>query len=349
MQSTSAVSPLSADHSVCHSLVADRYLLLEQMEASSLYRCVDRHTLEEFVCKVVPSSQLHDHLKGYLLLDGNPRFNSIVNVLVAPEKSYILFAPSFGDLHSYVRNVKRLREPEAARLFHQIASIVADCHRNGIVLRDLKLRKFVFKDAERTLLKLETLDDAIVLEDSEDDRLSDKHGCPAYVSPEILYSSKGQYSGKTADCWSLGVILFTMLVGRYPFHDSDPSLLFCKIRRGSFHIPNSLSPLAKCLIRSLLRKEPSERLTAEELLDCKWFKLMSSPNSGYCKYHNSLNSSENPDANRPPFVLLNSCQTPFLIEDKIPADQTVPDLAVSEDTTSSLFCNGMSSVVMSQS
>ncbi len=38
----------------------------------------------------------------------------------------------------------------------------------------------------RTELKLESLEDAVVLEDPQDDILSDKHGCPAYVSPEIL-------------------------------------------------------------------------------------------------------------------------------------------------------------------
>ncbi len=41
---------------------------------------------------------------------------------------------------------------------------------------------FVF----RTELKLESLEDAVVLEAVEEDILSDKHGCPAYVSPEIL-------------------------------------------------------------------------------------------------------------------------------------------------------------------
>ncbi|KFV17260.1 Tribbles 1, partial [Tauraco erythrolophus] len=42
------------------------------------------------------------------------------------------------------------------------------------------------------------------------------------------------------------------LVGRYPFHDSDPSTLFSKIRRGQFCIPDHVSPKARCLIRSLL-------------------------------------------------------------------------------------------------
>jgi tribbles-like protein len=65
----------------------------------------------------------------------------------------------------------------------------------------------------RTHLKLETLEDAVVLEDPDADLLQDKRGCPAYVSPEIL-RSHAQYSGRAADMWSLGVILYTMLVGR---------------------------------------------------------------------------------------------------------------------------------------
>ena len=65
----------------------------------------------------------------------------------------------------------------------------------------------------RTNLKLESLEDAVVLEEMEQDLLSDKHGCPAYVSPEIL-KRDAIYSGRAADMWGLGVMLYTMLVGR---------------------------------------------------------------------------------------------------------------------------------------
>lgn len=123
----------------------------------------------------------------------------------------------------------------------------------------------------RTQLRLDGLEDAYVLEDEYNDRLTDKHGCPAYVSPEILNANES-YSGRSADIWSLGVMLYTMLVGRYPFHDSEATALFGKIRRGQFTIPRNLSSKAKCLIKSILRRDPSERLTSSHVLQHPWIK-----------------------------------------------------------------------------
>lgn len=133
---------------------------------------------------------------------------------------------------------------------------------------------FLFLFSCRTHLVLDNLEDAHILPDPQDDTLQDKHGCPAYVSPEILNPS-GVYSGKQADVWSLGVILYTMLVGRYPFHDAELAKLFAKIRQGLFVVPESLSPLAKCLLYSILRVDPSERLTTEEILCHPWFHSFS--------------------------------------------------------------------------
>ncbi|KAH6937069.1 hypothetical protein HPB50_025476 [Hyalomma asiaticum] len=262
------------------SLVGGRYILLDQLEGSAMYRSINVQTQEEFSCKVIPIDRWQQALAAHLRLDGHDHVNQVEEVLLGQSKCYVFFKRSYGDLHSYVRSKRRLRESEALSLFRQVASAVQACHNAGVVLRDLKLRKFVFEDPERTQIKLETLEDAVVLEDFDDDLLSDKHGCPAYVSPEILSSStSGRYSGRAADCWSLGVMLYTLLVGRYPFHDNDPSALFAKIRRGHFSVPESLSPRARCLVRSLLRRDPSERLTANELLSHPWF-TSSSPSGG---------------------------------------------------------------------
>uniref|UniRef100_A0A2K5W687 Tribbles homolog 1 n=4 Tax=Catarrhini TaxID=9526 RepID=A0A2K5W687_MACFA len=256
------------------SRIAD-YLLLPLAEREHVSRALCIHTGRELRCKVFPIKHYQDKIRPYIQLPSHSNITGIVEVILGETKAYVFFEKDFGDMHSYVRSRKRLREEEAARLFKQIVSAVAHCHQSAVVLGDLKLRKFVFSTEERTQLRLESLEDTHIIK-GEDDALSDKHGCPAYVSPEIL-NTTGTYSGKAADVWSLGVMLYTLLVGRYPFHDSDPSALFSKIRRGQFCIPEHISPKARCLIRSLLRREPSERLTAPEILLHPWFESVLEP------------------------------------------------------------------------
>ncbi|XP_022914158.2 tribbles homolog 2 isoform X1 [Onthophagus taurus] len=250
-----------------YTIIGNKYVLLDTVEGSSMYKCVDIRTKEEYVCKVVPHTN-YSMVGAHYRLDSNSRIASLHEVIVQDKHLYLFFPRTYGDLHSYVRSRKRLRESEAKRLFKQIVETVQVCHENGIVLRDLKLRKFVFTDPERTQLRLESLEDAVVLEDNSD-LLHDKRGCPAYVSPEILKVG-ANYSGKAADMWSLGVIMYTMLVGRYPFNDPDHTVLFAKITKGHFVIPDCISSRARCLIRSLLRKEPSERLVSEDILFHPW-------------------------------------------------------------------------------
>lgn len=108
-----------------------------------------------------------------------------------------------------------------------------------------------------------------MLVDEDNDRLSDRRGCPAYVAPEVLRSGRA-YSGKAADIWSLGVLLYTMLVGRYPFNDAEHASLFAKISRGQFAVPEALSPRARCLVRALLRRDPTERPVAEDVIRHPW-------------------------------------------------------------------------------
>lgn len=100
--------------------------------------------------------------------------------------------------------------------------------------------------------------------------LTDKHGCPAYICPEKLQSDR--YSGKAADLWSLGVILYTLLVGNYPFFDSTPQELFSKVRTGYYQVPEHVSCLARSLISSLLTYDPTQRVSAVAILDHPWFK-----------------------------------------------------------------------------
>ncbi|MGH0155209.1 UNVERIFIED_CONTAM: hypothetical protein FKN15_046719 [Acipenser sinensis] len=94
-------------------------------------------------------ARYQESLAAYFCLSAHENINQIAEILLGEARAYVFFEKSHGDMHSFVRTCKKLREDEAARLFHQIASAVAHCHDSGVVLRDLKLRKFVFKNQDR--------------------------------------------------------------------------------------------------------------------------------------------------------------------------------------------------------
>jgi serine/threonine protein kinase len=59
---------------------------------------------------------------------------------------------------------------------------------------------------------------------------------------------------------------------RYPFNDSEHASLFAKISRGVYVVPECLSSKARCIIRALLRRDPDERITSEDILYHPWLK-----------------------------------------------------------------------------
>ena len=100
----------------------------------------------------------------------------------------------------------------------------------------------------------------------ETDLLKDQRGSPAYISPDVL---QGQpYLGKPSDMWALGVVLFTMLYGQFPFYDSSPQELFNKIKAAEYSIPDDggrVSEDTKNILRKLLVVDPKSRMTATEV------------------------------------------------------------------------------------
>ncbi|KAJ3608948.1 hypothetical protein NHX12_023476 [Muraenolepis orangiensis] len=247
------------------------FLLLPLADRDGVHSAFNTDTGDELVCKVFDMGVYQEKIRAYGTLPPHDNVAPVRDIVLGERRAYVFRDKEHGDLHGLVKGCRRLDEAHARTLFRQVAGAVDHCHHHGLVLGDLKLRKFVFADEKRSHVRLESLEDCRVLEDPRSDAVSDTHGCPAYVSPEVL-SGSAPYSGKMADMWSLGVMLYTMLVGRYPFHDPDPAALFSKIRRGQCCLPEGLSPGAKCLLHSLLRKEPGERLTAGQLLAHPWFR-----------------------------------------------------------------------------
>nr|XP_010303996.1 PREDICTED: serine/threonine-protein kinase 40 isoform X1 [Balearica regulorum gibbericeps] len=169
------------------------------------------------------------------------------------------------NLQHYVIKEKRLSERETVVIFYDVVRVVEALHKKNIVHRDLKLGNMVLnKRTHRITITNFCLGKHLV---SEDDLLKDQRGSPAYISPDVL--SGRPYRGKPSDMWALGVVLFTMLYGQFPFYDSIPQELFRKIKAAEYTIPEDgrVSENTVCLIRKLLVLDPQQRLTASEVLD----------------------------------------------------------------------------------
>jgi len=263
-----------------------------------------------------------DYMKkmhSYFLMSGSDKifgFKEIIhdnNTSTSPiQYIYVIYNKFYGDLHSYMKEKKRLDEVEARHIFSQCVEAVDECHQNGIIVRDIKLKKFVFTDAEKTKIALTNPEDCLILDDdAEDDLIKSQQGCPAYVSPEVLNTNQSKYSGKLSDSWSLGIVLFTLLLGRYPFHHQTITAMFAKIARGKFQIPPStgLSLDAKTLLRSLIRIKPEERLLPSQIHYHNWFKNNDTIQQMHNKFKN-LNAAKK-------FLSNLSSSAPILINNNI--------------------------------
>ncbi|VAH64122.1 unnamed protein product [Triticum turgidum subsp. durum] len=100
-------------------------------------------------------------------------------------------------------------------------------------------------------------------------------GTPAYVAPEVIL--KRGYDGAKADIWSCGVILFVLLAGRLPFHDTNLVLLYKRIARSDYQCPAWFSIDARKLLARLLDPNPNTRITITKLMARTWFQKDSCP------------------------------------------------------------------------
>ncbi|KAG8978788.1 hypothetical protein FRB93_010869 [Tulasnella sp. JGI-2019a] len=176
-----------------------------------------------------------------------------------------------GELYDYLVEKGRLSESETRQIFGELCLALNYVHKLGVVHRDLKLENVLLD--ERCHVKLS---DFGFTREFEQGKLLDTFcGTTGYAAPEMLLCQK--YTGSEVDIWSLGIILYTLLVGTLPFDDDDEDAMRRKIVQGEYEEPEWLSPDARNLIKKLLQKDPSSRPSVPHILGHPWFVQLQLP------------------------------------------------------------------------
>ncbi|XP_073682714.1 serine/threonine-protein kinase pim-1-like [Garra rufa] len=166
------------------------------------------------------------------------------------------------DMHLFWRQHGDLFSEESARHFlRQVIDAAAVCCSRGVFHRDIKMPNLLV-NTETLTVKLIDFGCGDLLKSSAYNTYT---GTAMYSPPE--YYEKGEYHGKEATVWSLGVLLFAMITSLFP-DSSDIGLMDADI-----WFQPGFSDECCHFIRGCLQSNPEKRLYLEEMLDHDWFKL----------------------------------------------------------------------------
>lgn len=189
-----------------------------------------------------------------------------------------------GDLFAALtsRRPSRFQELEAAYVLRQVVDGLTFLHGHNVIHRDVKLENVLVASEQRLRTVMATLFE-VKLTDFGLSKMvglgrSEPHsfvGTRPYMAPEVEDGSAYDFA---SDAWCLGVLLFVLIVGKFPFdrvpkQQSEVDRVVQKARR-------SAGVTAKAVISGLLQLEPAARWTLEALSRTDWLHGDMSPSLG---------------------------------------------------------------------
>ncbi|KAJ6803651.1 CBL-interacting protein kinase 18-like [Iris pallida] len=269
------------------SILLQRYelgRLLGQGNFAKVYHARNLRSAQSVAVKVIDKEKvlrvgLIDQIKreiSVMRLVRHPNIVQLYEVMATKAKIYfVLEYVRGGELFNKIAK-GRLKEDAARKYFQQLISAVDYCHSRGVYHRDLKPENLLLDENGNLKVSdfgLSALSDC----KRQDGLLHTTCGTPAYVAPEVI-NRKG-YDGAKADIWSCGVILFVLLAGYLPFHDSNLMEMYRKIAKGEFKCPNWFPYEVRKLLSKILDPDPSNRISMIKIMENSWFRKGFSENS----------------------------------------------------------------------
>ena len=223
--------------------------------------CRNIKTNKIYVLKILKKSEIirlkqtdHIYSEYHILAFLNHPFIIQLMGVNFDDPKYLYFLLEYipgGELFTLLRKKKMFPLEQAKFYIAHIITIFEYIHSKNIIYRDLKPENILI--TKSGYLKLTDFGFAKYL---DNDKTYTLCGTPEYLAPEIILN-KGH--GKPVDWWTMGILLYEMLIGIDPFSDDDPMAIYQKIVKGKIHFPKDIDKNAKSLIKHLLNGDTTKR------------------------------------------------------------------------------------------
>ena len=215
--------------------------------------------------KLVP--QMNREIEIMYILN-NPHCLRLKNHFEDDNNFYLVMPlASKGQLYRVLKKFRKFDERTAAQILRETIHALQYLHSFNppIIHRDIKPENLLLNEGGRVLLA----DYGWSNFNMEGDIRKTFCGTPEYIAPEMLMK-KGHDT--RVDIWSIGILMFELLSGYSPFVAKTNQELYQNIRRLKIQWPKDMPPLAKNLISKILKLNPLDRPTFDEILNHQWFK-----------------------------------------------------------------------------
>ncbi|WIA22429.1 hypothetical protein OEZ86_008805 [Tetradesmus obliquus] len=176
----------------------------------------------------------------------------------------------------------RYSERYISFLVRSILRFIAQCHAKGIIYRDVKPDNFLFLTPEEDSPLKATDFGLSIRHYSHEPKLTSRSGTPAYMAPELVM----QCYDEKADLWSVGMLGYQLLTGRFPFWEDVRNETLSDVWKAilsneiDWDAPElqPLSAAARDFLERLLQRNPVLRPSAAEALEHPWLAVEGAAN-----------------------------------------------------------------------
>lgn len=254
----------------------------------------------EIVCKKiivcymsdVEKTRVRREILSLLILQDHP---NILKIIALQEKpNYISIFTEYcteGDLRTYFNKYLssldiREREEKFIPLFNQILVGLKFMHSHNICHRDIKAENiFLLKEGENLTAKISDFGFSAPMGSI----LKSAVGTLIYVAPEILLGAV--YDGEKIDSYSLGVVLYTMVHGMFPFNNYTNNRQLLDEMQEIIYISSRLNVETRYMLQGLLTFNPDERLLISKCIRLNSVQILLKRSTSSIDYKSSPRSS----------------------------------------------------------